>query len=423
MKPYEEGEIYKEANEHVKSQPHKDSNPSNKDEKDKEDNITNSKAEPAWADEVYKMQREEEKQNTIFENQSNSHYSAHHENGGIFATSSPIQTTCSDGEKLSWLDRDLISDNLAITFPNMHATTMDRMILDHQAIILQHSDMDSTPIPFKLFNSWLQAPDFGDVIKNAWDNFQCKDNSNMHIMLKEKMKHLKNIIKVWAKNSKAYKGTEKHIMLQSIAHVETILEAEGCYQEVRKDRQVSLTKLHQLETEDRTFLTKFYSLQVLAKLGDLGFGGCLSSSKASILVNGSPTIKDNLQQGLRQGDPIFPFLFILVMEGLHVEIHDAINAGLYCGARLHYLHVSHLPFADDVLLLGEWSSMSIFNVVNLLNCFYKVLGLKHNLHKSNLYGVGLDLTKVSNLALVTVSKLNVFLSPTWVYRSDLTWKG
>ncbi|GKC83127.1 hypothetical protein Tco_1138844, partial [Tanacetum coccineum] len=68
----------------------------------------------------------------------------------------------SDGEKLSRLDRDLISDNLAITFPNMHATTMDRIILDHRAIILQHSDMDFGPIPFKLFNSWLQAPDFSD---------------------------------------------------------------------------------------------------------------------------------------------------------------------------------------------------------------------------------------------------------------------
>ncbi|GJY96181.1 hypothetical protein Tco_0512542 [Tanacetum coccineum] len=89
------------------------------------------------------------------------------------------------------------------------------------------------------------------------------------------------------------------------------------------------------------------------------------------------------------------------MEGLHVAIEDAINAGIYTGAKLHSLHVSHLLFADDVLLLGEWSSMNISNVVNILNCFYKVSGLKLNLHKSNLYGVGVDLTEVSNLALVT----------------------
>ncbi|GJW67387.1 hypothetical protein Tco_0121811 [Tanacetum coccineum] len=71
------------------TKPHKDSNPSNKDDKDKEANITNNEAEPTWPDEVYKMQKEEEKQNIVFENQSNSHYSAPHENDGIAGTSSP----------------------------------------------------------------------------------------------------------------------------------------------------------------------------------------------------------------------------------------------------------------------------------------------------------------------------------------------
>ncbi|GKC19136.1 RNA-directed DNA polymerase, eukaryota, reverse transcriptase zinc-binding domain protein [Tanacetum coccineum] len=129
--------------------------------------------------------------------------------------------------------------------------------------------------------------------------------------------------------------------------------------------------------------------------------GCLSSAKASVLVNGSPTAEFDLQRGLRQGDPLSHFLFILVMEGLHVAIEDAINAGLFYGAKLHSLHVSHLFFADDVLLLGEWSSVNISNLVNLLNCFYKVSGLKLNLHKSNLFGIGVDPLEVSNSALVT----------------------
>ncbi|GKD63881.1 RNA-directed DNA polymerase, eukaryota, reverse transcriptase zinc-binding domain protein, partial [Tanacetum coccineum] len=122
--------------------------------------------------------------------------------------------------------------------------------------------------------------------------------------------------------------------------------------------------------------------------------------EASILVNGSPTAEFNLQRGLRQGDPLSPFLFILVMEGLHVAIEDAINAGVFYGAKLHSLHVSHLFFADDVLLLGKWSSVNISNLVNLIYCFYKVSGLKLNLHKSNLFGVGVDPSEVSNSALV-----------------------
>ncbi|GJX02851.1 RNA-directed DNA polymerase, eukaryota [Tanacetum coccineum] len=129
--------------------------------------------------------------------------------------------------------------------------------------------------------------------------------------------------------------------------------------------------------------------------------GCLSSAKAFVLVNGSLTAEFNLQRGLRQGDPLSRFLFILVMEGLHVAIEDAINAGLFYGAKLQSLHVSHFFFMDDVLLLGEWSSVNITNMVNLLNSFHKVSGLKLNLHKSNLFGIRVDPSEVSNSALVT----------------------
>lgn len=47
--------------------------------------------------------------------------------------------------------------------------------------------------------------------------------------------------------------------------------------------------------------------------------GCLFSSRSSVLVNGSPTVEFPISKGVKQGDPISPFLFILAMEVLNMK--------------------------------------------------------------------------------------------------------
>ncbi|GJT21332.1 RNA-directed DNA polymerase, eukaryota [Tanacetum coccineum] len=99
-------------------------------------------------------------------------------------------------------------------------------------------------------------------------------------------------------------------------------------------------------------------------LHSFGFGskwrswirGCLNSGMASILVNGSPTSEFQFHRGLKQGDPLAPYLFILVMESLHLSFTRVIEAGIFTGVRIDpSTMISHLFYADDVVFIGEWS--------------------------------------------------------------------
>ncbi|GJZ69741.1 putative RNA-directed DNA polymerase, eukaryota, reverse transcriptase zinc-binding domain protein [Tanacetum coccineum] len=111
----------------------------------------------------------------------------------------------------------------------------------------------------------------------------------------------------------------------------------------------------------------------------IGFGSkwrtwikaCLESANTSILVNGSPTSEFSVKRGLRQGDPLSPFLFILVMEGLHSALSDVVNSGLIRGIKIgdSDIQLSHLFYADDVVITTEWSSHDMDNIICVLQVF------------------------------------------------------
>ncbi|GJZ94119.1 reverse transcriptase zinc-binding domain-containing protein [Tanacetum coccineum] len=141
---------------------------------------------------------------------------------------------------------------------------------------------------------------------------------------------------------------------------------------------------------------------------NLGFGfkwcswinACLSSSQALILVNGSPTLEFSIKRGPRQRDPLSPFLFILVMEGLHNALSIAVSSGLIRGAKFGSpeVTISHLLYVNDVIITTEWNTNDLDSIIRVLQVFYLASGLKINIQKSNVYGIGVSDVDVSSIS-------------------------
>ncbi|GKD28682.1 putative RNA-directed DNA polymerase, eukaryota, reverse transcriptase zinc-binding domain protein [Tanacetum coccineum] len=119
--------------------------------------------------------------------------------------------------------------------------------------------------------------------------------------------------------------------------------------------------------------------------------GIFSSSMASILINGSPTTEFPFFRGLKQGDLLALLLFILIMESLHISVSRAVNEGVFKGLQLkESVSISHLFYADDAVFIGEWSDNDLVNLIRILNCFHLASGLKINVQKSQVLGVGVS---------------------------------
>ncbi|GJT78359.1 putative RNA-directed DNA polymerase, eukaryota, reverse transcriptase zinc-binding domain protein [Tanacetum coccineum] len=143
-------------------------------------------------------------------------------------------------------------------------------------------------------------------------------------------------------------------------------------------------------------------------MDQMGFGAkwktwiqvCLHSAYASVVINGSPTKEFKIEKGLRQGDPLSPFLFILAVEALNVIFLEARSKNIFIGSEIGVdkVPISHLQFADNAIFIGQWSLPNARNLSRILTCFHLASGLKVNFNKSKLFGIGVHSNEVSYVA-------------------------
>ncbi|XP_074298368.1 uncharacterized protein LOC141629235 [Silene latifolia] len=132
----------------------------------------------------------------------------------------------------------------------------------------------------------------------------------------------------------------------------------------------------------------------------------VSTVSYEVLLNGSPLEVFKPTYGLRQGDPLSPYLFILCMEVLSGKVIQAQNAGALRGIRLcpNVPPLTHLFFADDVVFFLQDSNKSIYSLKSILDAYCRASGQRIN---DNKFGVLFSPSTKLNQARECLQVLNI----------------
>nr|GEV42949.1 RNA-directed DNA polymerase, eukaryota [Tanacetum cinerariifolium] len=109
---------------------------------------------------------------------------------------------------------------------------------------------------------------------------------------------------------------------------------------------------------------------------------------------------DFLDDGFKTRRPVIPIFIYFNHGSLHLSFQSVVDAGMFQALKLDALvNLSHMFYADDAVFIGQWNDTNITTLVHVLECFFRVSGLKINMGKSKIMGVHVDNAKVSRVAV------------------------
>lgn len=111
---------------------------------------------------------------------------------------------------------------------------------------------------------------------------------------------------------------------------------------------------------------------------------CISTSSISVLVNEGKTGFFHPSRGIRQRDPISPYIFIMYMERLSRSIAAQVHNGSWFPIKINHTapKISHLFFADDLTLFARANKKNCVTVMDAPQQFICKSGQRANTLKS-----------------------------------------
>ncbi|XP_024177965.2 uncharacterized protein LOC112183883 [Rosa chinensis] len=113
---------------------------------------------------------------------------------------------------------------------------------------------------------------------------------------------------------------------------------------------------------------------------------CVTTVKYAFLINGQPRGHLTPTRGLRQGDPLSPYLFLLCTEVFSTLLERKVGYGELQGIKVceGAPTIHHLLFADDSLLFGKATLHECLHIQNVLHDYELASGQQINFSKSSI---------------------------------------
>ncbi|GJX50851.1 RNA-directed DNA polymerase, eukaryota [Tanacetum coccineum] len=285
--------------------------------------------------------------------------------------------------KMSKLDRFLVSKGLLALFLYLSALCLDRNLSDHRPILMRELCIDYGPTPFIFFHFWFNLDGFDKMVEDTWKSLASIDSNGM-INLKKKLQALKIVIKQWTKNAKKSSYKAKMSIQSKLSDIDKIFNQGASNEEILSDR--SLLLLEQQANLERNIFNE----EIKSVVWDCG------TNKTS-------------------GPDGFTFEFFcrywkLLDHDIVEVVKEFFDSGLFSGIPIDSsLTLSHLFFVDDAIFVGKWDSLNIRTIANVLKYFHLASGMKINFHRSKIMGIGTRPEEVDTTS--TTMGCSIFTTP------------
>nr|GEV77379.1 RNA-directed DNA polymerase, eukaryota [Tanacetum cinerariifolium] len=134
--------------------------------------------------------------------------------------------------KMSKLDRFLVSEGILILFPNISAICLDRHLSDHHPILLREVRVDYGPTPFRFYQS------------------RTRMSGNDMIRFNKKLQALKKVIRVWVADFKKLQSKQRSLIADKLHKIDVQLDQGGVNDDILLDRMRLIQQLQEIKSLD-----------------------------------------------------------------------------------------------------------------------------------------------------------------------------